>query len=90
MQTSGAFDMEVHFTPDQETELREMAATTGRAPAELIQDAMAGYFDELRHMRSVLDSRYDDVKGGHVEPVDGKEAFKRIRQRSEARRATRS
>jgi hypothetical protein len=51
--------MEVHFTPEWEAKLAEMVATTGRAAADLLQDAMAGYFDELLQAREMLNSRYD-------------------------------
>jgi len=34
----------------------------------------------------MLDSRYDDIKSGRVRPIDGEEAFARLRQKSDARR----
>ena len=39
--------MEVHFRPETESRLQELAAKTGRAPGDLIEDAMAGYLQEL-------------------------------------------
>jgi hypothetical protein len=77
--------MEVHFTPEWEAKLNEMASTTGRAGGDLLQDAMAGYFEELAQLRGMLDSRYDDIKGGNVKPIDGEEAFARLRRKSEER-----
>jgi len=42
---------------------------------ELVQDAVAGFVDELAGMCGMLDSRYDDLKSGRVKPIDGEEAF---------------
>lgn len=78
--------MEVHFTPEWEAKLTEMATTTGRPADDLLQDAMAGYFDELMQARETLNSRYDDLKGGRVKPIDGEEAFARLREKTEAQR----
>lgn len=50
---------------------------------------MTGYFEELRQVREMLDSRYDDIKSGRVQPIDGEEAFTRLRHKSEARRKNR-
>ncbi len=75
--------MVVHLKPETESRLQELAATTGRAPDELVEDAMAGYLAELAQVRRTLDERYDDIQGGRVQPVDGEEAFKRLRQKSE-------
>ena len=62
--------MEVHFTPDLEKKLHDLAAETGRGANELVQDAVAGFVDELAAMRGMLDSRYDDLKSGRVKPID--------------------
>jgi predicted transcriptional regulator len=79
--------MEVHFRPETESRLQELATKTGRAPNDLIEDAMAGYLQELAQTREMLDSRYDDLKSGRVKPVDGEEAFANLRRKSEERRA---
>ncbi len=78
--------MEVHFAPELEAKLNELAATTGRPADELVQDVVAGYVDELIEVRNTLNGRYDDVKSGSVQPVDGEEAFGRLRELSAARR----
>ena len=78
--------MVVRLKPETESHLQELAATTGRAPDELLEDAMAGYLAELAQVRRMLDGRYDDVKSGRVTPVDGEEAFNRLRRKSENRR----
>jgi predicted DNA-binding protein len=82
--------MEVHFTPEVEARLNQLATETGRGKDELVQDAMAGYLDELAQVRKMLDSRYDDIKSGRVKPIDGEEAFARLREKSEARRSSRA
>jgi predicted transcriptional regulator len=38
--------MEVQFTPELEARLAEKAAVEGRNPADLVQEAVARYFDE--------------------------------------------
>jgi predicted transcriptional regulator len=82
--------MEVHLKPETESRLQELAAITGRAPDELVEDAMAGYLQELARTREMLDGRYDDIKSGRVKPIDGEEAFAKLRQKSEQRRASRT
>jgi hypothetical protein len=36
--------------------------------------------------REMLDSRYDDLKSGRVKPIDGSEAFARLKEKTEAQR----
>jgi predicted transcriptional regulator len=81
--------MEVHLRPETESRLQELATKSGRAPNDLIEDAMAAYLQELVQVREMLDSRYDDLKSGRVKPVDGEEAFAKLRRKSksDARRA---
>jgi len=79
--------MEVHFRPETESRLQELSAKTGRAPDDLVEDAMAGYLHELAQVREVLDSRYDDLKSGRVKPVDGEKAFANLRRKSKDRRS---
>ena len=76
--------MEVHFTPDVEAKLDARATETGRAADEFVQDALAGYFEELAQLRGMLDSRYDDIKSGKVTPINGEAFFESLRQREEA------
>lgn len=78
--------MEVHFTPELERKLTELAAQSGRALDELVQDVMAGYADEFAETRQMLDSRYDEIKNGEVKLIDGEEAFARLHERIDARR----
>ena len=79
--------MEVNFRPETETRLQELASKSGRQPSDLIEDAMAGYLQELSEVRAMLDGRYDDLKSGRVKPLDGDEAFAKLRQKSKERRA---
>lgn len=81
--------MEVHLTPDLQAQLDKLAAESGRAKDELVKDAMGGYFAELAQAREMLDRRYDDVKSGRVKPLDGEDAFARLRRKSDARRSGR-
>ncbi len=78
--------MEVHLTPETESRLQELSDKSGRPTDELVEDAMAGYLEEVAEVRQILDSRYDDIKNGKVKPVDGEEVFARLRAKSEARR----
>jgi predicted DNA-binding protein len=76
--------MEVHFTPDVEAKLHALATETGRTADEFVQDALAGYFEELVEVRSMLDSRYDDIKSGRVKPINGETFFESLHQHEEA------
>ncbi len=75
--------MEVHFNPDLQAKLDKLATETGRPTGELVEDAVAGYFDELVQTREMLDSRYDDLKSGRVKPIDGEEFFESLRRRED-------
>ena len=74
--------METRIHPETESRLQELANSTGRAPDELIEDAMASYLTEVGRLREALDNRYDDLKSGRVTPVDGGQPFARTRYNS--------
>ena len=78
--------MEVHFSPELEKRLNDLAAKSGRGADDLVQDALAGYLEELTTLRTTLDSRYDDLRNGRVQPIDGEDAFARLKAKSEERR----
>jgi predicted DNA-binding protein len=78
--------MFVRLKPERESRLKALGATTGRTPEDLVDDAMSGYLAELSEVRNMLDGRYDDVKSGRVAPIDGEDAFARLRQLSQDRR----
>ena len=75
--------MEVHLAPELEAELNEIATRTGRATKELVRDVMAGYLEELADVHSMLDRRYDEIKGAKVEPIDGEGFFESLRERED-------
>ena len=78
--------MEVHFTPDVQARLEQMARESGRLSAELVEDAVIGYFDELARTRELLDRRFDDLESGRVKPIDGEEAYRRLMEKTKAQR----
>jgi hypothetical protein len=78
--------MEVHFKPEVQAKLEEMARQSGCASDELIEDAVMVYFDELVQARELLDRRYDEMESGKVELIDGEEALRRLIEKTEARR----
>ncbi len=83
--------MSVHFSnPELQGKLDQWAAETGRSADELVENVMTGYFEELAQLRDTLDRRYDDIKSGKVQLIDGEEAFDRLRAKSEVRRGSRS
>jgi hypothetical protein len=77
----------VHVTAETAKKLKDLAATSGRAPDDIVEDALAGYLEEVVSVGKTLDSRYDDLRSGHLKPVDGEEAFRKLREKSERRRS---
>ena len=77
--------MEVHFKPDTESRLSELASRSGRATDDLVEDALSGYLAEIAEVREMLDGRYDDIKSGRVQPIDGEAFFDNLRQREDER-----
>jgi predicted transcriptional regulator len=80
--------MVVKLSPELEARLQKLAATTGRAPDDLVEDAIAGYLVELAQTRNNLDSRYDEIKSGRALPVDGEDVFLQLRKKSQIRPET--
>jgi hypothetical protein len=81
--------MEVHFAPGTEKKLMDLAAQSGRKTAdELVQDVIEGYFDELAQTRTMLNSRYDDLRSGKVKPIPGDEVEAYFRDKSAAARGS--
>jgi predicted DNA-binding protein len=79
--------MEVNFTAETETRLKELAAQSGSGTAdELVRDVVEGYLDELAQTRKMLTDRYDDMKSGKVKPVAGEEIVAHFREKSDAAR----
>jgi predicted transcriptional regulator len=78
--------MVVKLKPDTEVRLQQLAESTGRSPEDLVEDAMIGYLAELTQLKNTLDSRYDEIKSGRVQPIDGEQAFAKLRQANHDRR----
>ena len=78
--------MEVHLTPETEKKLKDLAAQSGRGTDDLVEDAVIGYFNELFQVRGMLDRRYDEMESGKVEGIDGEEAYRRLIEKTQARR----
>ena len=68
--------MEVHVTLETAKKLKDLATTSGRAPEDIVEDALAGYL-EVTSVRKTLGSRYDDLTSGRVKPIDGEEVFRK-------------
>ncbi len=81
--------MEVNFTPDVQEKLEQMARDAGRPLSDVIADAVIGLYDELAYTREVLDRRYDEMDSGTVQGIDGEEAFRRLMEKTQARRQRR-
>ena len=79
--------MEVHFSPDVQAKLEEMARATGRRSDQLVENVVEDFFDDIAFTRETLDRRYDEMESGRVTLIPGEEAFARLRAKSAARRA---
>lgn len=78
--------MEVHFPPDVQAKLDQMARDTGRRSDELVQDAVMGFFDDLADTREMLERRYRGLESGRAQPIDGEEAYRRLMAKTDERR----
>jgi len=75
--------MEVHFKPELEKKLNDLATQRGQATDDLVQDLVAASVDDLADVRAMLDTRYDDLKSGRVKPIDGETFFENLRKRED-------
>jgi hypothetical protein len=75
--------MEVHFTPDMEAKLEQMARESGRRCDELVVEAVRCHIDGEAYVRELLDRRYDDLESGKVKPIDGEAFFESLRKRED-------
>ena len=75
--------MNIRLKPETELRLNELASKSGRPADELVEDAMAVYLSEAAELGNLLDSRYDDIKSGRVEAIDGEGFFENLRQREQ-------
>ena len=79
-------EMEVSFKPEVQAKLEQMARESGCSSAELVEDAVTGYFDEVAYAREMLDRRFDDLESGRVKPIPGAEVEAYFREKSAAAR----
>ena len=79
--------MDVNLTPDTEKQLRNFAAESGRGTDELVEDAVAGYFDELHEVRQHIEEGFRQAQRGEL--TDGEQARLDIRAMKDGWRATR-
>jgi hypothetical protein len=77
--------MELTLEPVLAAKVEQWSTDTGRPVGELVEDAIAGYFNEIEGLRNMLDSRYDDIASGKVQLVDGAEACRLLKERAAAR-----
>lgn len=74
--------MEFRVTAETTRTLKDLAETSGRAPEDIVEDALAGSLEEVASVRTTLDSRNDDLKSGRVKPIDREKACTTIREKS--------
>jgi hypothetical protein len=75
--------LEVHFTPELEKKLNDLAGLSGRPAEELVQGRRCRSRRRIGGTREMLDSRYDDLKSGRVMPIDGEAFFEELRRRED-------
>ncbi|MGA3189441.1 MAG: hypothetical protein ABSF22_20240 [Bryobacteraceae bacterium] len=75
--------MEIHLAPELQARVDKLLAETEYTPEKLIEEALAGYIEELAAKRELLDIRYDELKSGRVKAIDGEAFFESLRQREE-------
>ena len=78
--------MEVQFHPEIQAKLEQLATESGRPADEFVQDAMAGYFEELNRTGAMLDRRYDEVKSGAIKMLSREDIAIHFREKSATRR----
>jgi predicted DNA-binding protein len=81
--------MNVKLKPETERRLAELATETGLATDDFLENMIEGYFEEAQALRAMIDSRYDDVVSGQAELIDGEEAFRRLKAKTQAERSLR-
>ena len=79
--------MEVQLTSDVQARLDQLSVETGRPREDFVSDALAGYFEELAQLRTLLDDRYDDLKAGRMGLVSAEQVKAHFLKKSAARRS---
>jgi hypothetical protein len=75
--------MEVRIKSETDPRFAELAAKSGRATDDLVEDTLSGYLSEMTELREMLDGRYDDIKSGRVKLIDGEAFFESLRLRED-------
>jgi len=78
--------MELRLEPKLAAKVEQWSAETGRPAGELVEDAIAGYLSEQGDLRAMLDRRYSEIVTGYVQPMDGVEAYRLLKESAFARR----
>ena len=73
--------MSLEIKPNQEAKIAALAAKTGRDKAEILEEVIDSYFDELTDVREMLDQRYDEFKAGRVKELTPEQVRGDIEQR---------
>jgi predicted transcriptional regulator len=60
------FDMEVHFTPEQEAQLAQLANLEGVAPAQLVQDAALRRLEGDAQFRAAIRKGIEQADNGQL------------------------
>lgn len=58
--------MEVHFTPEQEAELSQIAARAGTDPERLVKDAALRLVEETARFRAAVQEGLSEAVQGHL------------------------
>ena len=72
----------MHLAPELQNKIDKLLSESGLSADELVEDALAAYVTEVAETREMLDSRYDDLKGGGVKPITRDEIVAHFQQKS--------
>ena len=73
--------MSLQIKPNQEAKIADLAAKTGRGKAEILEEVIDSYFDELADVREMLEQRYDQFKAGRVKELTPEQVREDIERR---------
>jgi len=73
--------MSFQIKPNQEAKIADLAAKTGRDKAEILEEVIDSYFDELADVREMLEQRYDQFKAGRVKELTPEQVREDIERR---------
>jgi predicted transcriptional regulator len=68
--------MEVHLSPDTEKKLLDLATASGRGTDDLIEDALAGYYEGMLQTRQHIEEGYLQAERGEL--IDSEQASREI------------